>query len=45
MKIDVREVVFKGVDEYKCLKYSTSSEYLKMVIKLPIPQKSEKAVS
>ena len=37
MKIDVREVVFDGVDEFKCLECSTSTEYLKTVIKLSIP--------
>jgi hypothetical protein len=37
MKIDVTEVVFDGVDEFKCLEYSTSTEYLKTVIELPIP--------
>jgi len=37
MKIDIREVVFDVVDEFKCLEYSTSTEYLKTVIKLPIP--------
>lgn len=37
MKIVVREVVFDGVGERKCLEYSTSTEYLKTVVKLPIP--------